>query len=95
MHHVCLVHSSRPNRGRDRRMGFSIAYMAPHVRQTTRLRASAMLMRGQDGYGHYPLDEVPPTAPDDPDTIARHQRAVSLYRDKAMECGNETAWRLG
>jgi hypothetical protein len=34
-------------------------------------------------------------APDDPATIERHARAVSLYRDKAIECGNNTAWRLG
>jgi len=95
MHHVCLVHSSRPNRGTDRRMGFSIAYMGPHVRQTTTLRATAMLMRGTDTGGHYPLDELPPVAPDDPATIQRHARAVTLYRDKAIECGNNTAWRLG
>ncbi len=95
MHHVCLVHSSRPNCGTDRRMGFSIAYMAPHVRQTTKLRATAMLMRGADDCGHYALDELPPVAPDDPATIERHARAVSLYRDKAIECGNNTAWRLG
>ena len=95
MHHVCLVHSSRPNRGADRRMGFSIAYMGPHVRQTTELHATAMLMRGADTGGHYLLDELPPVAPDDPATIERHARAVTLYRDKAIECGNNTAWRLG
>ena len=95
MHHICLIHSSRPNRSGDRRLGFSIAYMAPHVRQTTRLRASAMLMRGKDNYGHYTLDEVPPISPHDAATIERHERAVTLYRNKAMECGNETAWRLG
>ncbi|MEE8332561.1 MAG: phytanoyl-CoA dioxygenase family protein [Alphaproteobacteria bacterium] len=95
MHHVCLVHASRPNSGNDRRMGFSIAYMAPHVRQTTKLRATAMLMRGADTSGYYLPDELPPVAPDDPATIERHARAVSLYRDKAIECGNNTAWRLG
>lgn len=95
MHHVSLVHSSRPNRGNERRMGFSIAYMAPHVRQTTDRRASAMLMRGEDRFGHYPLDEVPPVAADDPATIERHARAVTLYREKAKEAGNQTVWRLG
>ena len=94
MHHICLIHSSRPNASHDRRLGFSIAYMAPHVRQTTKLRATAMLMRGTDDYGNYALDEVPPTSPHDAATIERHGRAVKLYRDKAMECGNETAWRL-
>jgi hypothetical protein len=95
MHHVSLVHSSRPNHGDDRRVGFSVAFMPPHVRQTTELRATAMLMRGQDTCGHYALDEMAPVSPDDPATIERHDRAVSLYRDKAIECGNQTAWRLG
>lgn len=95
MHHVCLVHSSRPNRGTERRMGFSIAYMGPHVRQTTERRATAMLMRGEDRFGHYPLDEIPPVAVDDPATIERHARAVALYREKAREAGNQTVWRLG
>jgi ectoine hydroxylase-related dioxygenase (phytanoyl-CoA dioxygenase family) len=94
MHHVCLVHSSRPNRGADRRMGFSMAYMGPHVRQTTALKASAMVMRGKDDYGYYPLDEVPPVSEYDPATIERHARAVTLYRNKAKQAGNQTAWRL-
>ena len=94
MHHVCSVHSSLPNRGNDRRMGFSIAYMAPHVGQTTELKATAMLMRGKDDQGHYQLDEVAPVSADDPLTIERHERAVTLYRNKAKEAGNQTAWRL-
>jgi non-heme Fe2+,alpha-ketoglutarate-dependent halogenase len=94
MHHVCSVHSSLPNRGNDRRMGFSIAYMAPHVGQTTELKATAMLMRGKDDYGHYRLDEVAPVSVDDPATIERHETAVTLYRNKAKEAGNQTAWRL-
>ena len=94
MHHVCLVHSSRPNRGTDRRMGFSIAYMGPHVAQTTDLKATAMLMRGEDACGHYVLDEVPPVSADDPATLERHAKAVTLYRNKAKQAGNDTAWRL-
>jgi non-haem Fe2+, alpha-ketoglutarate-dependent halogenase len=94
IHHVCSVHSSLPNRGTDRRMGFSIAYMGPHVRQTTDLKATAMLMRGKDDFGHYSLDEVAPVSAHDPDTVERHARAVTLYRNKAKEAGNQTAWRL-
>ena len=94
LHHVGLVHSSRPNHGTDRRIGLSGGYVPPHVRQTTDLLASAMLVRGEDRYGHFPLDEKPPVSPDDPATIACHDRAVTLYRNKAIECGNQTAWRL-
>lgn len=94
LHHVGLVHGSTPNHGADRRIGIAGGYVPPHVRQTTDLLASAMLVRGEDRYGHYPLDEKPPLAPDDPATIARHDRAVTLYRNKSAECGNRTAWRL-
>ncbi len=94
LHHIGLVHSSRPNHGTDRRIGLSGGYVPPHVRQTTDLLASAMLVRGEDRYGHFPLDEKPPISPDDPATIACHDRAVTLYRNKSAECGNRTAWRL-
>jgi hypothetical protein len=95
MHHVCTIHSSLPNHSAQRRIGFSVACVAPAVRQTTRARATAMLLRGEDRYGNYILDEMPPVAPDDPATIERHERAVALYRAKAEECGNDNAWRFG
>ena len=40
-------------------------------------------------------DEMPATALDDPASIARHEKAVALYRAKAEECGNDNVWRLG
>lgn len=95
LHHVALVHSSRPNHGQDRRIGIAGGYLPPHVRQTTDLKASAMLLRGVDTFGNFPLDEFPPVSVDDSDTIRCHDRAVKLYRDKSIECGNQTAWRLG
>ncbi len=95
LHHVCLIHSSLPNHSVDRRIGFSVACMAPNIRQTTRAKATAMLLRGEDRYGHYVLDELPATGLDDPASIGRHEKAVALYRAKAEECGNDNAWRLG
>jgi hypothetical protein len=95
LHHVALVHSSLPNHGKDRRIGVAGGYLPPHVRQTTDLQASAMLVRGKDSFGHYPLTERPPVSVDDPATIECHDKAVQLYRDKSIECGNQTAWRLG
>jgi len=94
LHHVALVHGSLPNHGTDRRIGISGGYFPPQVRQTTDLIASAMLLRGEDSYGHFPLDEAPPVSPHDPATIACHDRAVNLYREKSIECGNRTVWRL-
>ena len=95
IHHVCLVHSSKPNHSLDRRMGLSAGYLPPHVKQTTTLKATAMLVRGKDQYGNFLPNELPPTAFDDLATIERQEKAVELYRAKSIECGNQTAWRLG
>ncbi|NKB22474.1 MAG: phytanoyl-CoA dioxygenase [Alphaproteobacteria bacterium] len=94
LHHVNLLHCSRPNNGAERRVGFSIACCPPSVRQTTEVKTSAMLLRGEDQFGHYEFDEKPPISSDDSATIAAHAKAVELYRLKVVECGNENARRL-
>ena len=58
LHHVNLVHGSAPNRAGDRRIGIALRYMAPHVRQT-KLRDTAVLVRGTDRYGHFDLLSKP------------------------------------
>ena len=94
LHHVNLLHCSRPNNGAERRVGFSIACCPPSVRQTTKAKTSAMLLRGEDQFGNYDLNERPPVSPDDAGTIEAHARAVELYRLKVVECGNDNARRL-
>ena len=59
LHHARLVHGSQPNRSQDRRIGITIRYMAPHVRQVKRPQDSALLVRGVDNYGHFSNDPVP------------------------------------
>ncbi len=95
LHHVNTLHRSKPNYGEKRRVGFSLACCAPRVKQTTKAKSSATLLRGEDTHGNFILNEKPPVAPDDKSTIAAHARAVKLYRAKSIECGNETSWRLG
>lgn len=58
LHHVNLLHGSQPNRSAERRMGYAIRYLAPHVRQRGDMD-SAVLVRGQDRYGHFKPDPVP------------------------------------
>ncbi len=58
VHHMSIVHGSPPNRSADRRMGYSITYLAPHVRHGGK-RNSAMLVRGEDRYGYFAPDPVP------------------------------------
>ena len=49
LHHMRVVHGSRPNRSADRRMGLAVNYIPPHVRQTTGPDC-ATLLRGVDRF---------------------------------------------
>lgn len=58
-HHESVVHSSGPNTANHPRIGFSIHYVAPHVRETRFEGATAMLLRGEDKYGFWGADPAP------------------------------------
>lgn len=74
LHHVLLVHGSGPNTTDDRRIGFAIRYIPPHVRQL-KVRDSAMLVRGRDSHGNFDL-EPDPRADLDPAALAAHRDAT-------------------
>lgn len=83
LHHVRLVHGSRPNPSVDRRIGFAIRYIPTHVRQLVG-KDSATLVRGVDRFAHFE-HEPRPTADLAPDFVALHKRiaernAKILYR---------------
>ena len=92
LHHAFLVHGSPPNISADRRVGVTFVYHSPALTQLGALKTSALLVRGEDRYGHFE-PEQPPLSPDDPATIARHERGAALYRAKAEELGNHTIAR--
>ena len=54
LHHVRLIHGSTPNQTTDRRIGMVLRYCATHVTQT-KLRDTAVLVRGEDEYGNFDL----------------------------------------
>jgi non-heme Fe2+,alpha-ketoglutarate-dependent halogenase len=92
IHHAFLIHGSPPNTTKERRLGITFVYHPPSLRQVGTVRTSALLVRGQDRHGNFE-PEQPPLSPDDPETIARHERGASLYRAKAEELGNATIAR--
>ncbi len=53
LHHGWVMHASAPNTSDERRIGLSIQYISPSVRQTVTDRESATLVRGEDRYGHF------------------------------------------
>lgn len=74
LHHIKLVHGSDANRSGDRRIGMAIRYIPTSVRQT-KVRDSAMLVRGVDKYHHFD-DEPRPQADLDAAALAAHADAV-------------------
>jgi non-heme Fe2+,alpha-ketoglutarate-dependent halogenase len=74
LHHVLLVHGSGPNTTDDRRIGFAIRYIPPHVRQL-KVRDSAMLVRGRDAHGNFDM-EPEPRADLDVAALAAHRDAT-------------------
>ena len=82
LHHIKLVHGSKPNQSRDRRIGLAIRYIPTRVRQT-KVRDAATLVRGVDQYHHFDL-EPRPLADMDQAAVAAHidsirRQAKSLY----------------
>jgi len=88
LHHIKLVHGSEPNTSDDRRIGMAIRYIPTHVRQT-KVRDSAMLVRGTDPHGNFD-PEPRPKADLDADALAAHKDAVdrqigALYQGTAKK----------
>jgi ectoine hydroxylase-related dioxygenase (phytanoyl-CoA dioxygenase family) len=90
LHHVLLAHGSGPNTTADRRIGYAIRYIPPHVRQI-KARDSAMLVRGVDRYGNFDPDPAPKR---DLDEAARaaHQDAVERSA-KVLYDGTQSSFR--
>lgn len=87
LHHVRLAHASKPNRTNARRIGLAIRYLAPHVRQVTGVPDSALLVRGEDRYGHFEAERSP-LADMHPDAIALHER-ITKARENFIYVGTE------
>jgi ectoine hydroxylase-related dioxygenase (phytanoyl-CoA dioxygenase family) len=80
LHNVRTVHASEPNRSDDRRIGVALRYIAPHLRQLNGEHDSAMLLRGEDRFGHF-IHEKPPRRDMDADALAEHARIMQLRQD--------------
>jgi non-haem Fe2+, alpha-ketoglutarate-dependent halogenase len=59
LHHVRLIHGSEPNPSDLRRIGFAIRYLPTYVRQVAGPHDWATLVRGEDVYGNFELEQRP------------------------------------
>ena len=79
LHHTHTPHCSGPNRSGDRRIGVGISYIPAHVKPTTAPVNSALLVRGEDRFGHYHPEERLASPSESPAARAAHARAYQLY----------------
>jgi len=84
MHHGLCPHRSGPNRSSHRRIGLGLNYTPTSVRGKGDARPAAMLVRGEDRYGHFELVE-PATAEFSAEAIESHDFATARYRDYYQE----------
>jgi hypothetical protein len=78
LHHCLLAHASGPNLTASTRIGLAVRYMPTQVRQTQGPRMSAILVRGEDKYGHFTPD-TPPSGDLDQSAIESHARSMAPH----------------
>ena len=89
-HHGKVLHSSPANRSDRRRIGLAIQFIAPHVEQRVASRDFAMLVRGEDRYGHFELVEPPGEDLSD-DALATHGRILAAQNEAMYEGADRPA----
>ncbi len=84
LHHGRLLHASAPNRSAERRIGFVMNFVAPSNRQVVGKEDFAMLLRGEDRFGHFA--QVPPPTEDLSDQAkAWHARILAAQNESIYE----------
>ncbi|MEM0906464.1 MAG: phytanoyl-CoA dioxygenase family protein [Pseudomonadota bacterium] len=91
LHHVLLVHGSKPNRTSDRRIGFALRYIPTRLAQT-KTRDFATLVRGEDRYGHF-VHERRPVADLDQAAKDAHQASMDAQVSALYEGTDKTEFR--
>jgi len=91
LHHVRLIHGSDPNPSGDRRIGFAIRYIPTYVRQVAGSHDSATLVRGEDRYHHFALEERPDA--DLSSAAIAHHAAITGAHAQILMRGTDRAMR--
>ncbi|WMS42335.1 phytanoyl-CoA dioxygenase family protein [Acuticoccus sp. MNP-M23] len=91
LHHVLLVHGSKPNRSNDRRIGFALRYIPTHLAQT-KTRDYATLVRGEDTHHNF-VHEPRPAADLDIAAVAAHKASMEAQVAALYEGTTKTAFR--
>jgi len=89
LHHTKLVHASGGNGHTDRRIGVGLSYIPAHVKPYGEPKPTALLVRGEDRYGHFIPEERLKT-PESAEARAAHTEAVGRFRAR-QDAGSKVA----
>jgi non-haem Fe2+, alpha-ketoglutarate-dependent halogenase len=78
IHHGLCPHRSGPNRSSHRRVGLGLNFIAPHVRGKLPEKPCAVLVRGEDRFGHFDLLSFA-KAELDADSVANQRHGMRVY----------------
>lgn len=88
LHNTLCIHRSAPNLSDNRRIGIGISYVPTSVRHVGTQRMSAMLVRGEDTYGHFDLEPAPASDLDD----AARETHASVYQRYRANYTEQLEW---
>lgn len=77
LHHIRLMHGSKPNTTGDRRIGLAIRYLPTYVRPEKSANR-ATLVRGEDAHGHF-IHEPVPASDLDPAALEAHAQSMNSH----------------
>jgi ectoine hydroxylase-related dioxygenase (phytanoyl-CoA dioxygenase family) len=82
IHHIGVVHGSKPNTSDESRIGLAVRFIAAEVKQAVE-NPMAMLVRGSDAHGNFDLLEPPTgTAPEEID--AKRTEVIRRFYSNVM-----------
>ncbi len=85
LHHGLTIHGSGPNSTNDRRIAAVVRYCTPDIKQQVSDQDYAVLVRGEDRFGHF-LTFPAPTRNFAPDALVRYDE-IRAAQAKAMMSG--------
>ena len=83
LHHGLVAHTLHPNKSDDRRIGLSLQYLTPRMKQKKTESESALLVRGQDSFNYF-LPEPVCTNDFDP-AIVTYQAESEILKHKVYD----------
>lgn len=84
LHHGFLLHASAPNLSSERRVGLTMNFIAPRNRQLVANQDFAMLVRGEDRYGHFETLPAPELDLSE-SALQWHHRVLSAHAEANYE----------